>query len=304
MICHLCHRNNSTRLFEAQNKHGRQVLGRQRFNIYRCLDCGIIFSDVTVDDAYYEKFYALDYYQDISEKQSFFNFFFDKFKRFCFSRRLRLIKKYCPAAETILEIGCGKGEFLHFLPSSFKKYGIEVNRQALEFVKENYKDIELFKGGLDALRQTVGFDVIGLWHVLEHAHDPDGTLENIRKILKPTGIVVLEVPNSDSFGFYLTRQNWYHLDAPRHLFFYNSKVLEELAKRHGLKVICFKANPFDYFQDLPFSFFDKLKSNNTFFNKSLLIILFSVFLPIRILMALFWPLCAEINTYVLSHADA
>ena len=87
-----------------------------------------------------------------------------------FNRKRGLINKYLPKGGKVLEIGCGQGEFLHQLPEKFEKFGIEVNDKAGQYIRKNYKEITIFEGKTDEIHFPRGlkFDMVVLWHVLEH----------------------------------------------------------------------------------------------------------------------------------------
>ena len=137
-----------------------------------------------------------------------------------------------------------------------------------------------------------------LWHVLEHIDNPDDFVDKLNRVLKDKGIIIFDIPNESSLGFSWTKKNWFHLDAPRHLFHYSYESIKKMFERHGFTLVRYGANPFDYFQDLLASVYMKIKSNNTFFNIILLILISPCLLFLRLGCALFVPNKAEINTYV------
>ncbi len=90
------------------------------------------------------------------------------------------------------------------------------------------------------------FDVVTLWHVLEHLPNPRGTLQIIRKILRPGGILILSVPNMQSLQSKLTRNHWFHLDPPRHLFNFSMGDLCRLLDQEGFVVEQRRRFSFEY----------------------------------------------------------
>ena len=110
----------------------------------------------------------------------------------------------------ILDIGCGNGDFLSKLDSSrVERYGIEINKRGCEMC---------LRRGLRAYNQELTnidfqdkkFDVITLWHVLEHTEKPMELLNKIYQILKKDGVLAFITPNTDSFGFKWGKENWFH----------------------------------------------------------------------------------------------
>ena len=303
MKCRLCASDCTKFLLLSENIHGRHLLSHETFGVYACQACGVIFTDVKIDDNFYSKYYLPDYYNEGPE-----NLFVKSpmalLRKISYSRRQRLIKRYSPLGKTVLEIGCGKGDFLAFLPAFYKKYGVEINPSGYEYVQKHYPDISIFNKKIseDALPgREQKYDIIGLWHVFEHLDNPNSFLKTIKNILSPNGILVFDIPNAASLGFRWTKKFWFHLDTPRHLFLYDRKCIQGLMKKHDLKIVHYSASPIDYFQDLSLSFYNILHSKNSFLNVVTLLIFLPVTLLIRIVVSFLFPASAEINSYVVKH---
>jgi SAM-dependent methyltransferase len=93
---------------------------------------------------------------------------------------------------------------------------------------------------------------VRLSNVLEHLPDPLTAFEEIDRILKPDGLVYVTVPNTRSLVFWLFRENWYALDAPRHVIFYCPSTLETLCDATGFEIarMRFTAGPFNFVRSL------------------------------------------------------
>ncbi|MFH2146188.1 MAG: class I SAM-dependent methyltransferase [Candidatus Omnitrophota bacterium] len=298
--CRACQGKRVQWLFFSQNVHGRHLLGREQFGIYECADCKIVFTDVTADKDYYEKYYFKSYYSD-AYSRGLFGKLLLMLKNIVFRRRLKLIKKYQPQAKNILEIGCGQGEFLRYLPAKFNKYGVEINKSACDYIKKHDNGIVLYNDNIDDKFQNRGekYDVILMWHVFEHVANPENFIKNISNFLAKDGVIILEIPNRESIGFNLTKSDWFHLDTPRHLFIYSRICLERFTEKYGLKIIGYRGEPVDYFQDLAASFYAKFKTNNHILNCSLFIFVLPIAAILRLLVSLLMFKKAEVNTYVL-----
>jgi SAM-dependent methyltransferase len=156
------------------------------------------------------------------------------------------------------------------------------------------------------------FDIITLWHVLEHISNPRGILKEIKRIIKAKGTLIMAIPNFESLEAKLSHKNWFHLDLPRHLYHYNPATLENMLKIEGFKIFkieyfSLEFGPFGLFQTLmnmlggEFNFLAKiLKGNNI--NKfqsnkryySLGIFLFLMpFLPLIILFSFVEACCKK-----------
>lgn len=302
--CRLCRGDNTRLLFVAENVHGRHVLGAEKFGVYDCLDCRATFTDINLTDDYYRRYYADDYYPDTAG-----NWLLDRIVRglqwLSMRRALRLINKYRPSGNRILEIGCAQGKFLHALPSQFEKHGVEVNRHACEHIKKNYREITVYntKIGKDC-GESIGskFDIIVMWHVFEHVDNPHEFIECLsRHLLNRNGLLIFDVPNRSSIGFRLAGKRWYHLDTPRHLYHYRYEALAPLLKMHGLRILKHTGNAIDYFQDLSVSLYGRAKGGNAVVNLCLAAAIIPVGLLLRLFFALVSARYAEITTYVVTH---
>lgn len=261
MSCKLCSGNNVSKALEAANTHGRHLLnGGERFEIFRCADCGVFYiNGLTVDRDYYSKYYPRDYYPAAGPAGNRYTGFLLRMAAGVAARiKQGYITKYSDSGGdriSILDIGCGCGEFLKMISSRlFEKYGLEVNACAAPFcegesIKIYNQDIEQedFKGKK--------FDAVTLWNVLEHLDSPKQKLLRIKGILKTGGILLIATPSTDSIGFSRGGGNWFHLDAPRHLFLYNTKSLLFLLKETGFRAVKIK----NLFYDFPLDLFWSLR---------------------------------------------
>ena len=303
--CKICGSSNLKKLFTSQNVHGRHLLGSENFDIYECLQCKVAFTDVKIDEHYYKKYYPGNYYEteiNIGLVQKALGWL----NKWGIARRLEIINEFKPSrGKKILDIGCARGEFLNTLPDYFKKYGVEINKDGYSFVKNNYPNITVYNQKIDSKEfdTNQSFDIIVMWHVLEHIDNPNTFFKALNKLLSKDGVLILEIPNRNSLGFNLAKDKWFHLDTPRHLFHYNYACLGALLKKNDLRIASYSADPLSYFHDLSFSIFAKLKQNNWFIDFFLFVLVVPSMFIIRLLCSLFFPRIAEINTYIIKRAN-
>lgn len=135
----------------------------------------------------------------------------------------------------VLDIGCGDGDFLKQIYAQASQiYGVELPGLAFKRASR-ILGIHLLSAdelGVDSYPKQY-FDAITLWHVLEHLTDPLQTLSYCREWLKSDGYLFIEVPNVASWQAQLFKTNWFHLDAPRHLFLFTPKALDILLSKAG-----------------------------------------------------------------------
>jgi SAM-dependent methyltransferase len=191
------------------------------------------------------------------------------------------------------------------LPSIFEKFGVEINEKGCRYIQEHYPDITVYQGGIE--NENFGdcikkYDIILMWHVLEHIKNPSAFLQRLSSLLSKNGVFIFEVRNRDSLGFRLTREKWFHLDTPRHLFHYNQISLKQLLNQQGLKIIGYSGNAIDYWHDFATSIRKCFSTKIPIINKVLYFILFPIGFIIRSLLSIFSAQIAEINTYVVKHS--
>ena len=161
----------------------------------------------------------------------------ERLERWFRESRSRFIVRLHPAPGTVLDVGCGRGAMLGALAErGWKCSGTEL--ASGEATSSMGQDVELFfKELLDCHFPDGHFDVVTLWHVLEHLRDPVGTIGEIGRTLAPDGLLVLEVPNVSSWQSAMGRGRWLHLDVPRHLFHFSLPWLKEKLEAEGFTLV-------------------------------------------------------------------
>lgn len=137
----------------------------------------------------------------------------------------------------LLDVGCGSGELLRFMQDlGWSAEGVDFDAEAAKNAAA--KSVCVHVGSLESQKLTEGtFDAITMSHFIEHVHQPRRLIEECRRILKPGGYLVVVTPNSESLGHRLYRENWMHLDPPRHLHLFNKRTLRKLAEGEGFTVV-------------------------------------------------------------------
>jgi SAM-dependent methyltransferase len=160
------------------------------YQVVRCSDCGLVYVDPTPDAGELFRHYNQDYYAEWIFRQR------QKRERM-WTRRLKGIERMTKKG-AILDVGCGEGLFLELAQQNgWRVYGTDVSAYATEFASKRLGQ-DLFCGEIgNAGFNAQSFDVITLWHVLEHTTSPMRTLQEVRNVLKPDGLLVLAVPNLD-----------------------------------------------------------------------------------------------------------
>lgn len=142
---------------------------------------------------------------------------------------------------SLLDIGCGRGLFLNMMKKAgFEVKGVEFNKETASYTKSVY-GIDVVYGPPKSWGFNEGsFDVITLFHVLEHLPSPVQTLSSVSGLLKKGGLLIISVPNFDSLQARTGRGLWFHLDVPCHLFHFKEEGIKELLANKGFRVVMVK----------------------------------------------------------------
>jgi SAM-dependent methyltransferase len=141
-----------------------------------------------------------------------------------------------PGDLAILDVGCGDGQLLAKLRRpGWRLAGLEPDAACAERVRARL-GIDVRRGVLRDRLFDPPFDVVTMVHVLEHVPDPAGDLLEVRRLLGPGGVLIVEVPACDSYGFALARHRWFGLDLPRHLTHFSTATLRRIVERAGFRV--------------------------------------------------------------------
>ncbi|MBN1371480.1 MAG: class I SAM-dependent methyltransferase [Anaerolineaceae bacterium] len=139
----------------------------------------------------------------------------------------------------LLDVGCASGLFLNKMKQkrAWTVQGVEINPVASELAQKEF-GLNIFTGTLEEAKyDDMAFDVVTLWDVLEHLHDPASSLREIHRILKPNGIIILRLPNVDSVDSRLFSMYWSGFDSPRHLFVFGRKTIKEILRNQGFTTL-------------------------------------------------------------------
>lgn len=190
---------------------------------------------------YYE---SADYISHTDSKRSLFEKVYHFIKGIALKNKLNLINSLQPNKGKILDIGAGTGEFLFVAQQNgWNTTGVEPSEKA--------KQIAINKGVsfVEALAQLEDhtFDVITMWHVLEHVPDLNHQIKELKRLLKPSGYLIVAVPNFNSFDAQHYGKFWAAYDVPIHFWHFSKTAIQKLFQKEQMELVKILPMKFDSF---------------------------------------------------------
>jgi 2-polyprenyl-3-methyl-5-hydroxy-6-metoxy-1,4-benzoquinol methylase len=216
-------------------------VSNESFQLSRCQDCGFVYTNPRPDTNEIGKYYqSADYMSHNTSSTSLFHKLYRLVRNYMYKKKLSRISAHLNRniqASTILDYGAASGDFLSYCISRgvTQVSGVEPDATCRKIALEQHgvflkseKELPDFK--------DAAFDVITLWHVLEHVHNLDETIRNFYDKLNEKGVLVISVPNIDALDCKIYKEYWSAYDVPRHLYHFNTKTISTLMDRHGFKL--------------------------------------------------------------------
>ena len=241
--CPGCGANSFNEVFKAPYFRGDGEL----FSIKECDACKFwLTSPRPADDelgSYYE---TGEYISHNDKKEGLVDQLYHAVRNISLKRKLALITKASGSIGALLDFGAGTGHFANVANiAGWKVTGVEPSAEARKVAKET-NGLDLI-GPEDMEWDAALYNVITLWHVLEHLPDLNGHLHKFENSLKPGGALIVAVPNHESLDSNIYKESWAALDVPLHLYHFKKQNIEQLGKKHGFILEVVKNMPFDSF---------------------------------------------------------
>ncbi len=231
--CPICGSVN-TNLFLTANDY---FLSGETFSIVKCSGCGFRYTNPRPEAEALGKYYqSADYISHSDSRQGLFASVYQLVRKYTLNWKKALIRKYNHKGD-LLDIGCATGQFLHFMTAEgWNTTGIEPDEKTRKHAISEY-GLKVFpEETLDEFKES-SFDVITMWHVLEHVAELNPRMEQLKKLLKPGGTVIIAVPNCDSYDAVKYGQFWAGYDLPRHLYHFTKTDVDRLAGKYGFTIV-------------------------------------------------------------------
>lgn len=220
----------------------RLMTTKKTFSSSECTSCGVgILNPAPIEDAY--KYYPKNYLSseevdvqntenenDLETKYRYNQYAFD------FNLLKKPTKLKAGNIKSYLDIGCGSGERVSFVAEQGCKKAFGLDK--FDFAKSQSKrNITIINSEILKYKPKETFQVVSLFHVLEHLDNPQEVLAYInKKIIQHKGYLIIQVPNYGSFERHIFKNRWFSLDAPRHYWHFNERSLRQLLEKSGYRV--------------------------------------------------------------------
>lgn len=228
--CPICNSSSFTDLFQCKD----QTASKESFPLIKCNQCSLVITSPRPDENSIGKYYeSSDYISHSGNSRSLFDRIYFIARSIALRNKKKLISRYFNSGK-LLDYGCGAGSFLAYMKhSGWQAFGVEPSAKARDIAKESGAVIA---ASIEELQEEK-FHMVTLWHVLEHIHQLNETVEKLKTKLAENGIILIAVPNYESFDATHYKNDWAAYDVPRHLWHFSQQSMSQLLKKHQLKLL-------------------------------------------------------------------
>lgn len=211
-------------------------LSKEEFTIHECKQCGFRFVNPRPQPESLQKYYlSEDYVSHSNTKKGLINKVYHFFRNFNLANKYNIVSSN-KIKGNILDIGCATAAFLKYCKDkNWEVAGVEPNEDARKFAK-NINGIEVVSEENLKNFNSNSFDIITMWHVLEHVADLHSHLTEIKRLIKNDGTVFIAVPNHLSYDAIKYKNFWAAWDVPRHLYHFTQDSMKNLIEKYDFYI--------------------------------------------------------------------
>ena len=244
------------------------TVSRETFSIVECSSCSFRYTNPRPNEQEIGPYYKAEaYISHTNSGKGLINSIYKQVRKYTLGQKFKLVSSLV-LGKTILDYGSGAGAFLNYCKEKgWITRGVEADKETREKVAEEF--------GLDIIApaqiSTLGkeeFDVITLWHVLEHVHQLKSTIRVLVNSLGPDGVLIVAVPNCASYDASWYGKEWAAYDVPRHIYHFRPIDISNLFNEFDMQVVDVLPMVFDSYYVSMLS--EKHKTGSTKFFKGLL----------------------------------
>ena len=242
--CPICKGDSFSKFIKCRDHSVTQEV----FMIEKCTSCKFMLTNPRPEDKNLQKYYlSTKYISHTNKKTGLFSWLYQKIRKITIRKKLRFLNHLAKNKGHILDIGSGTGEFLFACKkSNWQTTGVEPSKIARKQAIKNYSLTVSEKTSLSLFKEK-SFNAITMWHVLEHIPSLSKTIVSLYKILKDDGVLIIAVPNINSFDASYYKEFWAAYDLPIHLWHFSQETIVKLFENHNFKFVRKKAMIFDSF---------------------------------------------------------
>lgn len=209
------------------------LVSQKPFTIQQCTKCQFRLTNPRPNADEISAYYKSDQYISHNDRgKGLISSVYRGVRSYTLRQKLRLINRLNNGPGQLLDVGCGTGAFLETAQTGkWTVAGMEPDPDARSITEKKIKST--IAPSLASVTQGKPFDVVTLWHVLEHVSDLTNTIRLLHELSTSTGVVIIAVPNSDSYDANFYGEHWAAYDVPRHLYHFTPTTIEALFKQHG-----------------------------------------------------------------------
>jgi len=240
--CPLCGKSETKKFLSCVD----YTVSKEKFTIAECVSCGFAFTNPIPDIERIGDYYqSEEYISHSNTKKGLVANLYHAVRSYTLKGKLNKLNQLVSRG-TMLDYGCGTGMFLGVCKKDgWNCVGIEVDNGAASIARESGCEIYNSKEQLNAKNDSIKFDAISMWHVLEHVVDLKETLGFLTNSLNKGGVMIIALPNYKSFDAKHYAEFWAAYDLPRHLYHFDKKSINMLVTGFGLELIETKGMLFD-----------------------------------------------------------
>ncbi|WP_165360581.1 bifunctional 2-polyprenyl-6-hydroxyphenol methylase/3-demethylubiquinol 3-O-methyltransferase UbiG [Candidatus Chloroploca sp. Khr17] len=209
------------------------------FTLVECVVCGLLYQNPRPAPNEISFYYPPDYDPFVPPPWANPSLLRGMLHLYGLKKRWRLVERHAPSRpgkRRLLDVGCATGVFLGAGSAAWQTVGVELSVDAARQARELF-GLMVHQGTLEEVAlEGQTFDVITMWDVLEHLHQPQASLQRVRELLPPDGIFVARVPNLSAWDARLCGRYWAGLDQPRHMFIPDERTLTQMLNQAGFQV--------------------------------------------------------------------
>ena len=241
----------------------------ETFEVICCAHCGFLMTQNAPVEAEIGKYYETpDYISHSDTQKGLMNRVYHWVRQCMLSQKAKLVKQASKLSKgVLLDYGTGTGYFANTMArKGWTVNAIEKSPQARAFAKEHFNlnvDAETALPNY----QAETFDVVTLWHVMEHLEHLNEMWDTLYRILKERGVLIVAVPNPSSYDAKKYKEWWAAYDVPRHLWHFSPSTMQQFGAKHGFILEAEHPMPFDAFYVSMLT--EKYKGNGLSFIKGL-----------------------------------